>query len=231
MSNDDEPEAEMEPEGPEKPSSWEPVDGGGGELEEKAQRLEEKEERLDQRERDLNKRERDLEKREQEVLERREENVDTRERLEEREQTLDERESALDDREQALEERERDLSRRADEIETKEEALSEHVRDELEAFEGSLVDKIEERTITAVQQHGGNASGRFGTIGGVLLGLVGLVLVAGGLSNGLLAYVNATYGAGVDPLLLETSLANYAASAVLVFLGLAANLAAAAGRA
>lgn len=227
MSNENGPESEDD-----EPSSWEPVDEGDGELDEREQRLGEKEERLDQKERELNKRERDLEKREQEILERREENVDAREELERKEKSLEEKEEALDDRETALEERERELSRRAEQLETKEQALDDHVGDQLDEFESSLVGTIEDRVTEAVKKHGGASPGRLGAVGGVLLGLVGIVLVVGGISNIFAVELVGRAGSSPIPTLFaaESVTTNYVVSAFLVLIGLAASLAAAAGR-
>lgn len=228
MSNENDPDGADD-----EPSAWEPVDDNDdGELEERSRRLDEKEERLDQKERELNKRERDLEKREQEILERREENVDVREELEAKEEELEEKETALDDRETALEERERELSRRADQIETKEQALDDHVGDQLADLESSIGDTIEDRVSAAVKKHAGGSTSRIGTVGGVLLGLVGIVLVVGGVSNIFAVELVGRAGSSPIPTLFaaESVTTNYVVSAFLVLVGLAASLAAAAGR-
>jgi hypothetical protein len=68
------------------------------------------------------------------------------------------------------------------------------------------------------------SSGRFGTVGNVLLGLVGLVLVLVGAFNVIAVQ------AGSIPTLFTSEAINYGVSAFLVVIGLAANLAAAASR-
>jgi hypothetical protein len=66
--------------------------------------------------------------------------------------------------------------------------------------------------------------GRFGTPGNVVFGLLGLALVAGGVSVIFLAEsANFTQ-------LFADELANYGAAAALILIGLAVNLSAAAGR-
>ncbi|MFB6161514.1 MAG: hypothetical protein ABEJ61_10125 [Haloferacaceae archaeon] len=183
---------------------------------ERVRRLEEMEKRLERKERELDDREATLDEREQEALDRREEAVDLREELDDREATLDERRAALDDRETALDERERELDRR-------EETLSAYVGDQLSELEASIADTVRAEVTEAVETHDGGRS-RFGAIGGLLLALVGMVLVVAGVANG--------FGtvSGDVPQLFANTAANYGTTAVLVFCGLAANLAAAAGR-
>jgi ribonuclease Y len=207
------------------PGNVEPA-GGDGNTGERAGRLEEKERRLESMERELDRREEELDEREQEFLKRREENVELREELEDRERRLDQREEKIADRERTLDERERELSTRADELDQREQTLQQYVGDQLSELENSLADTVRESVTNAVEglEVEGVSGGRFGTLGGILLALVGMVLVVGGVTNGF-----ATEVAGIPPLFASDA-GNFGASAVLIFCGLAANLAAAAGR-
>jgi len=227
---------------------WEPVDSNPAEEKERSQRLDEMEQRLKQKERELNKREQNLEEREQEILERREDIVEIREELEKREAETEQLSESLDDRETAIEEREKELERRAEELNQKEQAISDYVDDRLDelelslsetmnglesslsetmnGLESSITESVNRSVTEAVKNHGGSGStSRFGAIGGVLLGLIGMVLVVAGVANGFLEVAELSL-----PPLLSSSAGNFGASAVLIFSGLAANLAAAAGR-
>jgi ribonuclease Y len=216
---------------------WEPVDSNPAEEKERSQRLDEMEQRLKQKERELNKREQNLEEREQEILERREDIVEIREELEKREAETEQLSESLDDRETAIEEREKELERRAEELNQKEQAISDYVDDRLDelelslsetmnGLESSITESVNRSVTEAVKNHGGSGSAsRFGAIGGVLLGLIGMVLVVAGVANGFLEVAELSL-----PPLLSSSAGNFGASAVLIFSGLAANLAAAAGR-
>lgn len=196
-----------------------------GRLDEKEQRLDGRERELDGRERELDERERELDEREQELLDRREELVETRERLEGKEARLEERENALDDRETALNERERELAERAEELDRREETLERYVGDQLSGIESTIADTVRTGVTEALDGYDlSGADDRFGVIGNLLLALVGIVLVVAGVAN---LFATET---GVLPPLFASSAANFGASAVLTFGGLAANLAAAAGR-
>ena len=74
--------------------------------------------------------------------------------------------------------------------------------------------------------HADTRDSRLGTVGNVLLGLAGIFLVAAGITN-LLAFNLAD----IPALAPGDNTTNTIASAVLVFLGLAGNLAAVADRA
>lgn len=178
--------------------------------------------RLDKREEELDRRERELDEREEEILERREGVVDERESLEAREAELDDREEELDDREAAIRERERELDEREEQLDEHERTLEQYVGDQLADAQQAIAEAVEESVASAVREHGGGRTSRFGTIGGLLLGLVGMVLVIGGVANGFATEIPSI------PTLFSSPAGNFGASAVLIFSGLAANLAAAA---
>lgn len=192
---------------------------------ERAGRLDEKERRLQSQERELEAREGELDEREAELLERREELVDLREQLETQEADLEEREESVTNREAALQERERELDERAEQLDRQEETLHAYVGDQIEQLEASVAGTVDETVREAIEESElAESQGGYGAISNLLLALVGLVLVVAGVSN-LFAVETA-----VLPAFFASSAANFGASAVLIFGGLAANLAAAAGR-
>jgi hypothetical protein len=222
-------------------------------LEEMEQRLERKEAELDEREQRLEREAEELDEREDDLLERREEVVDLREEVEELESDIEERKQRLDEREAAIEEQERELDERKSELARKEKTLQNYVGNELDDVESRLSETVrdavrssmqdveggggvDEETLTTTvresvdaamdQQDLDGSSSPFGAVLGSLLAFLGILLVAGGVANGLLTFVGTT---AVSPL-FEQSSANYIAASVLVIIGFAANLAAAAGR-
>jgi len=162
-------------------------------LDDFAEELDEREEKLDGRQRELDSREAELDERE--------------ESLDERETRIEEREVELNDRETAIEERERELSERTDELDEKEVTLREFVGD-----------NVREAVDETMQGYG--RSSRLGTIGSIVLGLVGVMLIVGGVLNGFSQEIAAV------PVVFESETANLGVTVVLVFSGLAANLAA-----
>lgn len=196
-------------------------------LNEWEQRLEQREQELDQRAQQLDQRERELDQQEEETLNRREQTVDLREELEDKEAELAEFESNLEDRRTALNERERELDERAQELDREAETLEAYVGDQLADLQGNLGEQVEASVSSALEaQDFGADSSRLGTLGGVSLGLLGLVLVVGGVAN-----VIALQAGGLPTLFSPAAATlNYAASTLLLLFGLATNLAAAAGR-
>ncbi|MFC6974017.1 hypothetical protein ACFQL1_03960 [Halomicroarcula sp. GCM10025709] len=235
MSDDNNPQDDLPFETSEGDESDQPPDGdvaGGGQsiereerLNEWEQRLEQRERELDQRAQELDQRERELDQQEEETLKRREQTVDLREELEDKEAELAEFESNLEDRRTALNERERELDERAAQLDREAETLEAYVGDQLDDLTGELGEQVE-ASVTAAMESQDFGSGRLGALGGVSLGLLGLVLVVGGVANGI------ALQAGGLPTLFSPAAAtlNYAASTVLLLFGLALNLAAAAGR-
>lgn len=215
-----------------------PVDGGGasvGEREgrterarhlaEKEERLKQREEGLDQRAENLTERADKLDDREAELLDRRDQLAQLEEDLDAREAEIAQREDALDDRETALQERKQELDERADELDRKEHTLQTYVGAQVAEIEDSIADTVEEAVSAARDGYtDSNSSGRLGTIGNLLLALVGITLIVGGVANGF-----ATVLTGL-PALFASDAGNFGACAVLIFSGLATNLAAAAGR-
>jgi uncharacterized protein YhaN len=221
-------------------------------LEEMEQRLERKEAELDERERRLEREEADLEEREDELLEGREEVVELREEVEELESDIEARRERLDEREAAIEEQERELDERQAHLAEQEQTLQTYVDDQLGDVESRLSEPVrdavrssmsgiegggvdEERLTTTVRQSVESAvdqedleerSTAFGAVLGSLLAFLGILLVAGGVANGLITFVETST---VSPLFDRSSI-NYIASSILVIIGFAANLAAAAGR-
>ena len=226
-----------------------------GRLEEMEQRLERKEAELDEREQRLEREAAELDDREDDLLERREEVVQLREEVEELESDIESREKRLDEREAAIEEQERELDERKSELNRKEQTLQNYVGDQLQEAENRLAETVrdavrssmqsvnveggdgvdEEKLTTTIresvesamsQQDIEDAGSPFGAVLGSLLAFLGILLVAGGVANGLLTYVET---ATISPIFDQTS-ANYIAASGLVIVGFAANLAAAAGR-
>ena len=222
-------------------------------LEEMEQRLERKEAELDEREQRLDREESELEGREDELLERREEVVSLRENVESLETEIDNRKQRLDEREAAIEEQERELDERKAELAEVEQTLQTYVEDQISDVETRLTQTVrdairssasdieggggidQERLTTTVRQSVNSAidqedlegsGSAFGAVLGSLLAFLGILLVAGGVANGLVTFVQTDT---VNPLFAQSSI-NYIVSSILVIIGFAANLAAAAGR-
>ena len=221
-------------------------------LEEMEQRLERKESELDEREQRLEREASELDEREDDLLERREEVVGLREEVEALESDIEDRKQRLDEREVSIDEQERELEERSAELARKEQTLQNYVDDQLAGLEDELTDTVrtavdssmqnveggggvDEETLSRTVREsvdsaidsrdlGANGSA-FGAVLGSLLAFLGILLVAGGVSNGLLTYL----GEGALTILSNDS-TNYIASSGLVIIGFAANLAAAAGR-
>ena len=217
-------------------------------LEKWEDRLDQREEGLDLRAEKLKDRTAELDEREENLEIERGELDEWRSDLEDKQARLDQREQDLDDREAAIRERENELGERAADLDEKEQTLHTYVGDNLSNVEGKITDAVRESIGTAMQDiEPGKAEvdqesvdetvsaaidsamadhrkGRFGTPGNVVFGLLGVALVAGGVSVLFLAEsANFTQ-------LFADELANYGAAAALVLVGLAVNLTAAAGR-
>jgi hypothetical protein len=222
-------------------------------LDEMEQRLERKESELDEREQRLEREEAELEGREDDLLEKREEVVGLREDVESLESDIEARRERLDEREAAIEEQERDLDERKADLADKEQTLQTYVDDQIGDIESRLAQTVrdavqssmgdveggggvdQETLSTTVRQSVDSAIGQqdlegsggaFGAVLGSLLAFLGILLVAGGVANGLVTIVETST---VDPLFAQASI-NYVVSSILVIIGFAANLAAAAGR-
>jgi len=176
------------------------------ELEQRERGLDDYAEELDDREEELNERERQLREKDKQLEEREGE-------LDEREARIQSREQELDDREVAIEEREKELSDRADELNEKERTLENYVGDK-------VYDTVEDAVSKGMEGHGG--SSRLGTIGSLVLGLVGVMLLVAGTVYGFADQSQSE----VIPILFENDAANLGVTILLVFSGLAANLAA-----
>jgi len=225
-------------------------------LEEMEQRLERKEAELDEREQRLEREAAELNEREDDLLGRREEVVALREEVEDLESEVESRKQRLDEREAAIEEQERELDQRKTELNRKEQTLQNYVGDQLQEAESRLAetvrdavrssmqnvsveggDGVDEKALTTTiresvdsaleQQDLEGSGGAFGAVLGSLLAFLGILLVAGGVANGLIAFVETTT---ISPLFSQDPSINYIFSSVLVIIGFAANLAAAAGR-
>lgn len=200
MSDDDDPFTDAE--------GTDPPDEGA---------LSEERRALDQRERGLSDFADELDEREAELNDRATELRQERKRLDEREAELDgreqriaERETELDDRETAIAEREKELSERAAELDEREATLQEYVNDAVRETVGEAI----------AEAMAGSDKGRFGRIGSLVLGLVGVTLVVGGVLNGFAAEIPSV------PVVFGSETANLGVTVLLLFSGLAANLAA-----
>lgn len=180
------------------------------ELRKKRKELEQRKRGLDDFSDELDEREEELQRRESELREMRGELDEREESLDQRGSRIQEREEELDDREVAIEERERELSDRADELDEKEQVLREYVGD-------SVRENVEEAVSEVMKGHGGS---RLGTIGSLVLGLVGVTLIVAGVLNAFSASI------GAVPVVFDNETANLGVTVLLVFSGLAANLAA-----
>lgn len=184
--------------------------GDDEEVERRRRELEQRERGLDDFADELDEREAELDERERELRDR-SKRLDEREaELDDREQRIEEREAELDDREVAIGERERELSERADELDEQERTLQQYVNDSVRAT-------VEEAVAGSTA---GGGSGRFGTIGSLVLALVGLMLVVGGVLSGFATEI------ATVPVVFSTDAANLGLTVLLLFSGLAANLAA-----
>ncbi|GAB6860995.1 hypothetical protein ACFR97_01755 [Haloplanus litoreus] len=152
---------------------------------------------LDERETELRNRDKQLDEREAE--------------LDGRAQRIEEREAELDDREVAIKERERELATRAEELDETEQTLQAYVDDSIRE---TIHEAVSEATV------GDDTPHRFGTIGSLILGLVGVTLVVGGVLYGFADEI------ALVPLLFANDAANLGVTVLLLFSGLAANLAA-----
>lgn len=218
------------------------------ELEKWEDRLDQREEGLDRRAEKLKDRAEELDTREAEIEAERTDLEEWRADLEDWEARLEQREQDLDDREAAIRERENELADRAADLDEKEQTLHTYVGDNLGDVETQITDAVRESIGQAMQDiEPGKAEvdqesvdqtvsaaidsamadhkkGRFGTPGNVVFGLIGLALVAGGVSVVFLAE-----SANLTSLFAEP-MYNYGAAAALVLVGLAVNLTSAAGR-
>jgi len=180
-------------------------------LEKRRKELEQRERGLDDFAEELDEREAQLDQRDADLRERRKHLDEREEALDQREAGIEEREGELDDREVAIEEREGELSERAAELDRKEQTLQEYVGD-------NVREAVEDAVASAVSGIDDGES-RLGTVGSLVLGLVGIMLIVGGVLNGFaedIAYV---------PVIFANSTANLAVTVLLLFSGLAANLA------
>jgi ribonuclease Y len=186
-------------EGP--PETEEEINKRQKELQQRKRGLDDFSDELDEREEELESRQRELREKKGELDER-------EERLGKRETHIEELEAELNDRQVAVEERERELSERADELDEKEQVLREYVGD-------SVRQNVEDAVSNVMKSQGGS---RLGTIGTLVLGLVGVALIVTGVLNAFSASI------GAVPVVFETETANLGVTVVLVFSGLAANL-------
>lgn len=201
-------------------SGEEPFSGDGGERPGDEEDIEKKRKEIEQRERglddfadELDEREESLEERARE-LDQREGELDEREEmLDQRETRIQEREAELDERETGIEERESQLSKRAEELDEKEATVREFVGD-------NVREAVEESFSNITEGYG--KSSRLGTIGSLVLGLVGVMLIVAGVLNGFATSVPSLPVFEGGP----TDTANLVTSILLIFSGLAANLAA-----
>jgi len=211
---------------------WEArLDAREAELDERAVELDNHEERLDQRETgldtkadDLRDRADRLDDRESDLEEWQSDIEAKRDELAERESAIQQRESELDERQAAIEDREAELDKRASELERKEQTLREYVGDRVGSIEGDLSETVRESVAAGVADARDGGS-RLGTVGNLLLGLVGITLVVAGVVNVI------GFGlADIPTIFPDGRGANAAVSAILLFAGLAANLTAVADR-
>lgn len=195
------------------------------ELEKRDRRLEQRELGLDQRADDLDERESKLNERAGELDERRDRIGNLRDELKAREQELDEREESLDNREEQISQQEQELQEYTEELKEKEETLREYVTEEVHELEDDMVANVQGAVANEMKEFR-TQGGRFGLVGGVILGVLGIGLLAAGIT-----YAVATAGSvpGLDPF-LDTTGGNYAVGALLIVIGLALNMGAVADR-
>jgi ribonuclease Y len=173
---------------------------------------------LDQRERglsdladELDDREAELDERAKELRRERKELDERAAELDSRENRITDREAELDDRETAIAERERELDQRAADLDETEATLQEYVNDGV---------RETVREAVAAELSASDGAGRFGRIGSLVLALVGVTLIVGGVLNGFAADIPSV------PIVFGSETANLAVTVLLLFSGLAANLAA-----
>jgi len=173
---------------------------------------------LDQRERglsdfadELDERAAELDEQAKELRRERKELDERAAELDSRENRIAEREAELDDRETAIAERERELDERAAELDKKEATLQEYVNDGV---------RETVRETVAAELSASDGAGRFGRIGSLVLALVGVTLIVGSVLNGFAADIPSI------PIVFASETANLAVTVLLLFSGLAANLAA-----
>jgi ribonuclease Y len=187
-------------------------------LAKRADIVEQRELGLDKRAEDLDERRELLDEQERELDADREKLAEKRSSLEEREAAIEQRESELDERELQIQDREAELDQFEAELERKDQTIRAYVGEQVEnAVDASIGEALEEVT----QQ---DTAGRFGPTGGLLVGLAGLGLVVGGVAVAL-----ATQASSLSAPLASTT-ANVVVSAVLIVVGLGANLSAATDR-
>ncbi|MEF8881255.1 MAG: hypothetical protein V5A34_01865 [Halapricum sp.] len=209
-------------------------------------RLDQREEGLDQRAARLKERAGELDDREAELEAEQEELDEWRSDLDARQSRLEKREAELDEREAEIRESENELAERAADLDEKEETLHNYVGNNLGDVESSItgtvreavtsaVDRIEpgqaevdqetvESAIATAMDDYSSGRGRFGIVGNLLLGLIGLVFVLGGAT-----VLFSTETTAIPRAFSDAGL-NYGAAAILIFIGLAVNLSAAADR-
>jgi hypothetical protein len=124
---------------------------------------------------------------------------------------LDEREAELDDQAKELRRERNELDERAAELDETEATLQEYVND-------GVRETVREAVATELSASDG--AGRFGRIGSLVLALVGVTLIVGGVLNGFAASIPSV------PVVFGSETANLAVTVLLLFSGLAANLAA-----
>jgi ribonuclease Y len=195
-------------------------------LDDRAERLDQREDGLDKRADDLKARTTELDERESDLRDRRRELDDLEAELEDRQATIEQREADLDEREAAIEQREAELDERATQLDRHESTLENYLGNEIDGVEESLVDTVQDAVWSAMDNYAANrdASTRLGTVGNLVLGLVGLVLVAGGVGIGIVAAVDGSAA------LFDGTTTNYGVAVVVALVGLGANLAAATNR-
>lgn len=197
--SEDEPFPEEEDDPPE-------AGDDGGSVEKKRKEIEQRERGLDARADELDERADELEERETELREK-------RKHLDEREERIGTREEELDERENRIGTREEELDARGDELDEKEETLREYVG-------AGVYDSVEEAVSDAMEGYG--ESSRLGTIGSLVLGIVGVMLIVAGVLNGFADSIPAFPVFEGEP----TDTVNLVTTILLIFSGLAANLAA-----
>ncbi|MFB6103218.1 MAG: hypothetical protein ABEJ73_11730 [Haloplanus sp.] len=110
-----------------------------------------------------------------------------------------------------LEQRERGLADFADELDEKERTLQEYVTDSIRETGREAIAEV---------MSGYGTSSRLGNIGSLILGLVGVTLIGGGVLNGFAQEI------ATVPVVFASDAANLGVTMLLLFSGLAANLAA-----
>jgi multidrug efflux pump subunit AcrA (membrane-fusion protein) len=210
-------------------------------LDQQARRLDERERGLDQLRNELDDREERLDDREEELRELREQLEDRREELTEYETELEQRTTELNSREAEIEETENALKQRENELDEQEAVLEMYVEDKVSealdgridrvekvvgeriaALESDISETIESEVSIALEQR--ETAGRFGVVGGTLLGLMGVGFVAVGVLIGVSGDVGWMPGLGAE------TATNLAGGVILFFIGLALSLTAAVDR-